>query len=160
MDYKTVNVDITNNQKDKIKTHFKKKSSVSLQLKHSQILNGNDKILLNNRQYKKLEKCKKNNKGIRISLSYKQLQDILKGGFLNEILEFVENNVPYAKKVTPIIRNTIAPVIKENLVPWLKEWIDKELDKVIKTGSGLDENTVNTIKNHLLKEADKKNFNH
>jgi len=62
------------------------------------------------------------------------------------------------KKITPLIRNKAAPAIKEYVVPWLKDWLNKELDKIIngKVGSGLDRKTFDVIKTGLDKASQKK----
>ena len=143
----SANVTLSDRHKQKIKSSLKKGIPVSIQLSIDQLTKGNDKIFLTKRQFNKLQKHKKNEKGIRLEFSYKQLQEMKNGGFLNEILEFAEEHVPYVKKATPFVRKTITPAIKDHVLPWIVDIINKELDKVIKKGEGLQE-----YKDRLLKK--------
>lgn len=153
------NINLSDRQKNRLRIAFKKRNSAVIGLSAEQLKNGNNSILLTEDQHKAIVKAKKNNKGLRLTISYDQLAKNKNGGLLNEILEFIEDNVPYAKKVTPFVRHTAAPAIKEHVIPWLKDWINKELDKVIKKGSGLDVNTVDVIRSHFLKAVPKKSTN-
>lgn len=65
----------------KIKTAYKKKVPVTIQLNKDQ-LSGSDKLQLTQRQINKIEKSKKEHKGCRITLSYDQLKQNHSGGFL------------------------------------------------------------------------------
>lgn len=161
MEYKSTDVTFSENHKAKIKSAFKKKSGVTIQFSPDQMHNGKDRVLLTKRQLNKFEKHKKDGKGVRIEFTYNQLRENQKGGLLNELLEFVEDNIPYAKRITPIIRKGGAPLIKDHLVPLITDWLNNELDKVIKgkEGSGLDLETVSYIKDYLIKKAGKKNLN-
>lgn len=49
---------------------------------------------------------------------------------MNEVLEFVQDNIPYIKKIMPYIIKHGAPYIKENLIQKLKNWLYGELLKV------------------------------
>lgn len=146
-----VKVNFSKNQKDKIKSAFKKKVPVSIQFKIDQLSNGNDDIILTKRQYNKLEKHKKNNKGIRIEFSYNQLKELKNGGkLLKDLLDFgedipvVKNVVPYVRKAAPIVKKDVIPIVRNIL-----NWLDKELEDVV--GSGLDEKTLNHVKSHIKK---------
>lgn len=152
-------IDLSERQKNRLRIAFKKRKSAVIGLSAEQLKNGNNTVLFTNDQHEAIVKAKRNNKGLRLTISYDQLAKNKNGGFLNEILEFIEDNVPYAKKITPFVRHTAAPAIKEHVIPWLKDWINKELDKVIKKGSGLDANTVNMIRSHFLKAVPKKGTN-
>lgn len=153
MEQKSVKVNFTNNQKDKIKLAFKKKTPVIIQFSIDQLKNGKDEIFLTNRQYNKLEKHKKNNTGLRLEFSYNQLKSIKDGGLLKEILDAADY-IPVINKLTPKVRKG-AKYVKENINPKIKgfiEWLDNELANV--EGNGLDEKTLKHIKNNY-----KKNFN-
>lgn len=150
------NINLSDRQKNRLRIAYKKRKSVIIGLSADQLQNGNTSILFTDDQHKAIIKAKKNKKGLRLNVSYDQLTKNKEGGLLNEILEFIEDNVPYAKKVSPFVRHTVAPAVKDHVIPWLRDWINKELDKVIKKGSGLDMNTADTIRSHLNKAALKK----
>lgn len=75
-------INLTDGQKNKIKNAYKRKSNVTIQLSTDQIKTGNDKIGLNDRQKNSIDKHRKNNTGMRLTLTYKQLQENHKGGIL------------------------------------------------------------------------------
>lgn len=149
---------LSDGQKNKLKIAFKRRKPTIIGLTNDQLKGGKDGILLTEEQNKVLKKALKNSKGLRLSISYDQLLKTKEGGLLNEVLEFIEGNIPYAKKITPLIRNKAAPAIKEYVVPWLRDWINSELDKIIhgKVGSGLDRQTVDVIRSYLNKASQKK----
>lgn len=151
-------INLSEGQKKKLKIAFKRRKPVTIEVTNEQLKGGKDGILVTDEQNKSIKQALKNSKGIRLNISYDQLLKSKEGGLLNEVLEFIENNIPYAKKVTPLIRNKAAPAIKEYVVPWLKDWINSELDKIIKgkAGSGLDVKTVDILRNHLNKASEKK----
>ena len=104
--------------------------------------------MLTKRQFNKLEKHKKLNKGLRIELSH------MSGGLLKDILELAED-LPVVNKVVPYVRKA-SPIVKKDIIPIVRnilDWLDKELSDV--TGSGLDVNTLKYVRKNL-----KKNFNH
>lgn len=73
-------INLSDNHKNKIKTGYKNKIPVTIQLKSDQ--KGNEKVLLTQRQINKIEKCKKDKKGCRITLTHDQLKKNHSGGFL------------------------------------------------------------------------------
>ena len=144
MDLVQCKVNLTNNQRSKIKLAFKKKVSVNIQFKIDQFNeNGNDVLFLTKRQSNKLEKHKKLNKGFRIEFSYKQIEK--SGGLLEDLLNFaenipvVDNLVPYVRKAVPIAKKDIIPIVRNIL-----DWLDNELNEV--NGSGLDIKTLKYVK--------------
>lgn len=148
MEYKTINVDLTNNQKSKIKLSFKQNKPVIIQFKIDQLKSGNDKIYLTNRQYNKLEKHKKSNTGMRIEFSLNQLKYMKNGGLLKEILDFGDS-IPIVKNITPYIRKA-SPIVKKDIIPIVRnilDWLDKELKDI--SGNGLDEKTLKYVKENL-----------
>lgn len=151
-------IDLSDGQKKKLKFAFKKRKSVVIGLTNKQLKGGKNSILLTDEQNKFVKKALKDSKGLRLNISYDQLLKSKEGGLLNEVLSFIEENIPYAKNITPLIRNKAAPEIKEYVVPWLKDWLNSELDKIIngKVGSGLDVKTVNVIRKHFDKVSKKK----
>lgn len=146
-------INLSDGQKEKLKFAFKKRKSVVIGLSNDQLQGGKSSILLTNEQYKLVKKALNNSKGLRLNINYEQLLKSKEGGLLNEILEFVEENIPYAKKFTPIIRNNAESVFEEYVIPWLTSEF-KKLRK--KSGSGLDIQTFNAIRSDLIKAAQKK----
>lgn len=159
-DLQKYKINLSEGQKRKLKFAFKKRKSVIIGLTNNQLQGGKNGILLTSEQNKLVKKALQNSKGLRLNISYDQLLKSKEGGLLNEVLSFIENNIPYAKNITPLIRNKAAPAIKEYIIPWLKDWFNSELDKIIngKVGSGLDVKTVNVIRNHFNKASEKKVF--
>lgn len=79
MEYK---LNLSENQRKKIASAWKKKVNVTVQLKNDQLSNGNYTLSLTERQKNKIEKAKKNNKGLRLELTYDHLKSNHEGGFL------------------------------------------------------------------------------
>lgn len=157
MDLHKHNISLSDRQKNRLRIAYKKRRGVTVGLTADQLSKGNP-VLLTDEQQKAVNKARGNKKGLRLTISYDQLLKNKEGGLLNEVLEFIEDNIPYAKKITPLIRKQAAPAIKEYVVPWLKDWINNELDNVIKgkEGSGLDAKTIQYVRDHMTKAADKK----
>ena len=85
--YKQVNVNITENQQQKIKESVKAKCAItSIKLRKND-LDGDHVLFLTDAQYKKYEKAKSQNRGLTIKMGLKQLRHNRKeGGFLGMIL--------------------------------------------------------------------------
>ena len=86
-DYERVEVNITENQQEKIKEAVKAKCAItSIKLRKND-LEGDHVIFLTKAQYKRFLKAKNNNRGITINMGLKQLRHNRKeGGFLSAIL--------------------------------------------------------------------------
>ena len=85
--YQKVNVNITDNQKQKIKDSVSAKCAITSIKFRKTDLDGDHVLFLTDSQYKKFEKAKKQNRGITIKMSIKQLRYNRKeGGFLGLIL--------------------------------------------------------------------------
>lgn len=139
---------LTNYQKSKIKSAFNKNKDLTLQFDINQFSNGNDVLLLTKKQFKKIEKHKKLNTGLRLEFSYNQLKQIKDGGLLNEILN-VADYIPGINSLTPKVRRG-AKVVKDNVIPKFRDfinWLDQELANV--KGSGLDEKTLKYVKKKI-----------
>ena len=85
--YERVEVNITENQQEKIKEAVKAKCAItSIKLRKND-LEGDHVLFLTNAQYKRFLKAKNNNRGITINMGLKQLRHNRKeGGFLSAIL--------------------------------------------------------------------------
>ena len=80
----TYNIDLSDTQKRKINTAFKKQRAVAIKLS-ADILkrnNGKDKLLLTPENKKQIDKCIRKNKGIVLQLTSEQLKINHEGGFL------------------------------------------------------------------------------
>ena len=85
--YNQVNVNITENQQEKIKESVRAKCAItSIKLRKND-LDGDHVLFLTDAQYKKFQKAKIQNRGITINMGLKQLRHNRKeGGFLGAIL--------------------------------------------------------------------------
>lgn len=155
MDLYKHKVSLSDRQKNNLRIAQKKQKSVTIGLTYNQLSKGNNEIMLNNEQHKAVVKALKNRKGLRLFLHGFQVGS----GLLNDILVKAENNLPLVSSVTPFLRKKIAPLLKEKLVPWLKNFIDEELDDVIKNdpkGSGLKK-CINKKIDSIFAEIKQKN---
>ena len=85
--YTTVNVHITDNQKDKIMKAVDNNAVVSIRFRHED-LTGNDIVAFTKAQVKKIADAYENNKGVTIKMSKTQVQynKKIEGGFLVPLL--------------------------------------------------------------------------
>ena len=85
--YNQVNVNITENQQEKIKESVRAKCAIiSIKLRKND-LDGDHVLFLTDAQYRKFQKAKNQNRGITINMGLKQLRHNRKeGGFLGAIL--------------------------------------------------------------------------
>jgi len=144
---------LSEGQKRKLRTAYKKRRTAVIGLTRENVLRGGDNILLTPKQHLAVNKAVKNQKGLRLVMSYDQLLKNKEGGLLKEMLEFVETTVPGGKRfVSPLVRHQIAPMLKEQFLPWLKKLIDNELDTIIEPkGAGLKRCINNKLDNLLNK---------
>lgn len=79
-----MNVTLTDGQRAKLRSSFKQRHGVTIQLTKEQLLEtrGKDTINLNENQRKDISKSRTAGKGCRLNLSYNQLKENYKGGFL------------------------------------------------------------------------------
>lgn len=143
---------LSDGQKRKLRAAYKRRRPVVIGLNKEAISTGGEKMLLSADQYKAVQKAAKNKTGVRLVLGFDQLLANKEGGLLNEVLKFIETNVPGGKKiVSPLVRKKLAPILKQQFLPWLKNLIDDELDTVI-DGAGL-KRCINKKLNALLKKS-------
>ena len=103
--YERVEVNITENQQEKIKEAVKAKCAItSIKLRKND-LEGDHVLFLTNAQYKKFLKAKNNNRGITIKMGLKQLRYNMKeGGFLGALAKTIGRvALPVVKKALPAI---------------------------------------------------------
>ena len=103
--YERVEVNITENQQEKIKEAVKAKCAItSIKLRKND-LEGDHVLFLTNAQYKRFLKAKNNNRGITINMGLKQLRhNIKEGGFLAAIARTIGRvALPVVKKALPAI---------------------------------------------------------
>ena len=104
--YKTVNVNISEGQKQKLKHSINANcAATSIKLGKND-LEGEHKLALTNSQYNRLQKAKNTGKGITIRMSSKQLKHNLKteGGFLPLLAGL-------AARALPMIAKTVLPAL-------------------------------------------------
>lgn len=80
----TYNINLSNIQKRRINTAFKKQRAVRIKLSADDLKknNGKDKLILSSENKKQIDKCIKKNKGIVLELTPEQLKINHEGGFL------------------------------------------------------------------------------
>ena len=123
---------LSTGQKRKLRTSYRKRRGVVISLKKEQLSGGGDNVMLTDDQNKAVIKSMKNNKGLRLLLSFEQLMKNTHGGLLKELLEKAEAVVPLGKSVlSPLVKKRLAPLLRDRFVPWLKQLIDSELDTII-----------------------------
>lgn len=79
-----LNVTLTDGQRTKLRSAFKQKNGVTIQLTYDQLrrAGGQDVIAVTQKQANEITKARTLGKGCRLSLSSNQLKDNYKGGFL------------------------------------------------------------------------------
>lgn len=148
---------LSDGQKRKLKTAYKKRRTVVIGLAYENINSGGgDHILLTEQQHRAMTRAVKNKTGLRLALSYDQLMQNKQGGLLKEMLGFIEDDVPGGRRfISPLVRERLAPMLKEKFLPWLKDLIDNELDTIITTkdpkGTGL-KTCINKKLDSLMKK--------
>ena len=116
MQYKKLNVKLSNSQRNKLKSAIKNETEVVLRLSSNMIgdneTNFPHKLLLTNRQAANLRKAFANHLSTDIKLSKTQLSKMIQsGGFLGRLLG------PLLKTGLPLIKNVIKPLAKSILIP-------------------------------------------
>ena len=114
VEYKTINVKLSDSQLNKLKNAVKNKQGTTLRM-NAKMLNGNNfphELLLTTRQTTKLRNAIENNMTTDIKLSKTQISKIIQsGGFLGKLLG------PLLKIGLPLIKNVIKPLAKSVLIP-------------------------------------------
>ena len=114
--YNSLNVKLSNSQRNKLKSAIKNETGVVLRLSSNMIgdneTNFPHELLLTNRQVANIRKAFANNSSTDIKLSESQLSKMIKsGGFLGRLLG------PLLKTGLPLIKNVIKPLAKSVLIP-------------------------------------------
>ena len=114
IEYKTINVTLSDLQLNKLKSAFKNKQGTTLRM-NAKLFNENNlphELLLTTRQTTKLRNAIENNMPTDIKLSKVQISKITQsGGFLGKLLG------PLLKTGLPLIKNIIKPPAKSVLIP-------------------------------------------
>ena len=114
VEYKTINVKLSDSQLNKLKSAVKNKQRTTLRM-NARMLNGNSlphELLLRTRQATKLRNAIQNNMSTDIKLSKAQISKIIQsGGLLGKLLG------PLLKTGLPLIKNVIKPLAKSVLIP-------------------------------------------
>ena len=114
--YNSLNVKLSNSQRNKLKFAIKDETGVVLRLSSNMIgdseISFPHKLLLTDRQVSNLDKAFANNSSTDIKLSKSQLSKMIQsGGFLGRLLG------PLLNTGLPLIKNVIKPLAKSVLIP-------------------------------------------
>ena len=149
--YNSLNVKLSNSQRNKLKSAIKNETGVVLRLSSNMIgdneTNFPHELSLTNRQVANTRKAFANNLSTDIKLSKSQLSKMIQsGGFLGRLLG------PLLKTGVPLIKNVIKPLAKSILIPLgltaAASAADAGIDKKI-LGSG---NTTLVISNNEIED--------
>ena len=111
-------VTLTDGQKSKLLSAIKKRSAISLRLKHSH-LQGPDELMLTQRQITKIKKSLANGTGTVIKISETQIRSLVKHGrnLFTSLIRLGSKLLPYAmkgvSKVAPAIATGAATALGE-----------------------------------------------
>ena len=95
--YRKYNVNLKDGQKEKPRKYFQKRAPMTLRFSHNQ-LNGNDELLLTNRQIRKIEKSKIDGTGTDIKISINQMRKQSGGNLFCSLLPLAKNILPQILK--------------------------------------------------------------
>ena len=95
--YRKYNVNLKDGQKEKLRKYFQKRAPMTLRFSHNQ-LNGNDELLLTNRQIRKIEKSKIDGTGTDIKISINQMRKQSGGNLFCSLLPLAKNILPQILK--------------------------------------------------------------
>ena len=95
--YRKYNVNLKDGQKEKLRKYFQKRGPMTLRFLHNQ-LNGNDELLLTNRQIRKIEKSKIDGTGTDIKISINQMRKQSGGNLFCSLLPLAKNILPQILK--------------------------------------------------------------
>lgn len=101
--YVEININLTPTQRNMIAKAVKSGSSARLKFTNSQLKGNNAKLYVSKMQYKRIQKALSNNKGVMLTISQKQLNQMKKGGILPLIL--------------PALIGAVAPFLLNKLFP-------------------------------------------
>ena len=114
VEYKTINVKLSDSQLNKLKSAVKNKQGATLRM-NARMFSANNlphELLLSTRLTTKLRNAIENNMSTDIKLSKAQISKIIQsGGFLGKLLG------PLLKTGLPLIKNIINPLAKNGLIP-------------------------------------------
>lgn len=104
--YTQVKINVSDAQKDKIKTALEQGTPVSIRLAHEDIKDGSDVIALTNSQIKRMTKAYERGNGILLKLSRAQVvyNRKIEGGFLGMLAGL-------AARALPVLAKTILPAL-------------------------------------------------
>ena len=155
--YRKYNVNLTEGQKEKLRKYFQKRAPMILRLSHNQ-LNGNDELLLTNRQIRKIEKSKIDGTGTDIKISINRMRKQSGGNLFSALLPLAKNILPQILKtagfsalsgaasggIEKAIKGEGFFSIPQNKVDQLIKYKDyltdsqkKQINQALQTGSGI-----------------------
>ena len=95
--YRKYNVNLTEEQKEKLRKYFQKRAPMTLRLSHNQF-SGGDELLLTNTQIRKIEKSKIDGTGTDIKISTAQMRKQSGGNLFSALLPLVRTALPQILK--------------------------------------------------------------
>ena len=128
-----MNLNLNKTQLKKIKAAFNKKTDVTIQLKNSQIGTGKEKFHLTETQISKLNKSKKEMKGVRLELKFDQIKQ---GGFLPLLFAGIGAASALAGGVSAVA-NTIIDRKHKKVEEKEVERHNREMEKIAKNTKAL-----------------------
>ncbi len=147
-----VQIQLTKAQKRKLlKGH-------AVNLKHSQLLNGNINVSLDKEHGRRLRRAMRTNKGFRLQPTQSMVQELVEGEGFKDVMRKVNKGVKKAisftkKEVVPFVKKDVAPYAKEILGPAIKA-NRQHIDKAMK---GARERSEKQIEDVLIKKLGKQN---
>lgn len=127
--YKPIELNLSDGQKNKIRTGLQSQGSVTIRLKHSDLNGGTDILGLTQRQMNKIVKAYENGKGVTITLSNAQLKENMKveGGIIGLLAAGLASALPFIAKAA-------VPALATGALSGLAS---SAAQKIIKKGKGL-----------------------
>ena len=130
-----VKISLTKPQKRKLlKGH-------AVNLKHSQLMNGNVSVKLDNPHGKRLRRAMRANTGFRLQPSQVMVQEMIEGEGFKDVMRKVNKGV---KKAITFTKNEVAPYAKEILAPAVKA-NRKHIDKALKGARERSEKQIEDV---------------
>ncbi len=147
-----VQISLTKAQKRKLlKGH-------AVNLKHSQLMNGDVNVSLDKEHGRRLRKAMRGNKGFRLQPTQGMVQQMVEGEGFKDVMRKVNKGV---KKAIRFTKNEVVPFVKSDVVPYAKEILApavkanrQHIDKAMK---GVRERSEKQIEDVLIKKLGKQN---
>jgi hypothetical protein len=112
----------------------------SVNLKHSQLMNGNVNVSLDKEHGRRLRRAMRTNKGFRLQPNQNMVQQMIEGEGFKDVMKKVNKGIKKAvsytkKEIVPVVKNDVIPYAKEILKPAIKNAVKENrpaIDKALK----------------------------